>query len=441
VIRFLHLSDIHFTIKQSGLGYEPDKNIRNEVLRDVRRLVQQRGAITAIIVSGDIAYAGKRSEYEDAALWLDELCSAAGCTSSAVYLCPGNHDIDQAVLKENDAIGDIHDSIRNVENDAERDQALFKRLRQPAVARMLYSPLEAYNEFAARYESSFLPDVHQFILDHPFLLNDGSTLCLRAVNSALISGLSDNVRTLMLGMSAFTFQRMDGVEYAVMSHHPPSWLIDGNSAESSFNVKCRLQLFGHEHDQRVHLAKEFVRLSAGSINPHRQEPNWRPGFNWIEISISATEGRRHMHIDVLPREWQRQNESFVPLVDANLSDTHSQVVVLPPWSAPVVAPAQQSTATAINAASATPTADDHMATQSVIPSEQQFDFRDLIYRFFRLSASHKNEITGQLGLASDDDSALADFDRNKRALIRAREHSLLSQLDAAIAQMERREYQ
>ena len=438
MISFLHLSDIHFTIKQSGLGYEPDKNIRNEVLRDVRRLVQQRGPITAIIVSGDIAYAGKRSEYEDAAVWLDELCSAAGCTSSAVYLCPGNHDIDQAVLKENDSIGDTHDKIRNVQGDAERDQALFRRLSQPAVARMLYSPLEAYNEFAARYESSFLPDVHHFTLEHSFTLNDGSTLCLRAVNSALLSGLNDQVRTLMLGNSAFTFQRLDGVEYAVMSHHPPSWLIDGNSADNSFNVKCRLQLFGHEHDQRIHLAKEFVRLSAGSINPHRLEPNWRPGFNWIEISIQTAGDRRDMHIDVLPREWQRQNESFVPLVDADLSDTHKQVITLPPWNAPVATPSQQVAPKTDPSATAPAVSDDLTVAPRTDLQDKQLDFRDLIYRFFRLSASQKNEITGHLELASDEDGALAEFDRNKRSLIRAREQGLLSKLNAAIEQMERR---
>ena len=99
-LRFVHLSDIHFSNKAVNVGFNPDRVLREAVVADIKKQREKLGPMTAILVSGDIAYAGKKDEYEDAAKWLDEITLAAGCGLTDVWLCPGNHDIDQAVIKE-----------------------------------------------------------------------------------------------------------------------------------------------------------------------------------------------------------------------------------------------------------------------------------------------------------------------------------------------------
>ncbi len=64
-LRFVHLSDIHFSNKAVNVGFNPDRVLREAVVADIKKQRQKLGPMTAILVSGDIAYAGKKDEYED----------------------------------------------------------------------------------------------------------------------------------------------------------------------------------------------------------------------------------------------------------------------------------------------------------------------------------------------------------------------------------------
>lgn len=66
-VRFVHLSDIHFNKKAATFGFDPDRELRRLVQRDIAEQRLQLGPANAVLVSGDIAYAGKREEFEDAA--------------------------------------------------------------------------------------------------------------------------------------------------------------------------------------------------------------------------------------------------------------------------------------------------------------------------------------------------------------------------------------
>ncbi|WP_170234382.1 metallophosphoesterase family protein [Azomonas agilis] len=47
----------------------------------------------AIIVSGDIAFAGAPDEFAFATEWLTKLCEACRCSLESVFVVPGNHDV------------------------------------------------------------------------------------------------------------------------------------------------------------------------------------------------------------------------------------------------------------------------------------------------------------------------------------------------------------
>lgn len=419
--RFLHLSDIHFSCKNTTIGFDPDKDVRNEVVRDMRAQIAESGPVDAVLVSGDIGYSGKKTEYDDAATWLDEVCAAAGCSTSSVYVCPGNHDVDRSVLLENGTIQDMHDAVRGKSNWHEQESHLLRRLQEPAASRLLYEPLQEFNEFAARYECSFYSETYAWDKDFP--LNDGSILRLRAMNSAILSGPNDEVGTLCLTSRAWTLQRHDGVEYMVMSHHPPSWLMDGTEAQVSFDAKSKIQLFGHEHDQRLLAGRDFVRLFAGSINPHRAEPAWRPGYNIIDVSIEASGGQREMVVDVRQREWSRQPFQFRSLQNLRGEIVDQSRIRLEPWQRP-------------HTWETPPSPSEEIVMTSVQVEPKGRPLRDVINQFFRLTTSQKNAIAGQLELSEDSDRGLPDFERYKRALSRARDEGKWEQLEEMVSKME-----
>jgi GTPase-associated adaptor domain/Calcineurin-like phosphoesterase len=432
-LRFVHLSDIHFSHRAVDFGFDPDRALRAEVVADVAKMREKTGKITGVLVSGDIAYAGKKSEYDNAAGWLDEVAGAAGCDRTAVWLCPGNHDVDQAVIKENPLIQDGHDKVRSFATFEDMDAELTRKLVQPQACALLYAPLREYNEFAARYESEFYADNDHFAWENDFMLNDGSTLRLRGLNTALLSGLSDCERSLFLGRRAWTLPRRSAVEYMTMAHHPPSWLADGKEAEKTFDAYARIQLFGHEHDQRIVPGRDWIKLFAGSTNPHRMEPSWKPGYNIVEIHVE-TSADRHLIVDVHAREWQVNPPFFRALEDVGGKPVYSVKLLLAPL--PVDFVAVTVTEDDLFTEECEPSVSSDEPKMSA-PDDKALDFRSIVYDFFRLTLSKKNEIVGHLRLSDDTDSQLSDVERFKRALLRAKDLGQLGEVQTLIAKLEK----
>jgi len=67
----LHLSDIHF--RKNGGRYQdrtPNHHLRNELVRDIEAMQGKIGTNPdVILISGDIAFAGDKDEYEFATKW------------------------------------------------------------------------------------------------------------------------------------------------------------------------------------------------------------------------------------------------------------------------------------------------------------------------------------------------------------------------------------
>ena len=69
-ITFIHLSDIHFR-KTSGSSTDIDEDLRNAILTDIQYNAKKRlKNIKGVLVGGDIAFAGKREEYDIAKKFL-----------------------------------------------------------------------------------------------------------------------------------------------------------------------------------------------------------------------------------------------------------------------------------------------------------------------------------------------------------------------------------
>ena len=97
MIRLLHFSDIHFKSPEcNNLDTDPNTSIRDKLSLDIQqRCSLDDKNVDAILITGDIAFAGKQEEYDTASNWIDQLCEETGCKKEDVYVVPGNHDVDR----------------------------------------------------------------------------------------------------------------------------------------------------------------------------------------------------------------------------------------------------------------------------------------------------------------------------------------------------------
>jgi len=148
-LSFIHLSDIHFT-KFSGDNLDLDRDLRNEILRDIRINAKKAiGKPDGILVCGDIAYSGKVDEYERANQFLKEICSILEIPETSVFCVPGNHDVDQTVTKSSQIFRDMQNAI---ENDVTEDSKLTSYLRESISNAILFNHIHEYNnKFAGKF--------------------------------------------------------------------------------------------------------------------------------------------------------------------------------------------------------------------------------------------------------------------------------------------------
>src|ERR1700722_16250749 len=70
-IRMVHLSDIHFGQENKDGAFHLQNYVRDAVTGDCERMRAKLGVANGIVVTGDIAFAGKKEEYDRAGVWLD----------------------------------------------------------------------------------------------------------------------------------------------------------------------------------------------------------------------------------------------------------------------------------------------------------------------------------------------------------------------------------
>ena len=90
-ISWLHISDFHL---QEGQEWSQDVVLR-EMCRHIEELRETDADVDFVLVTGDIAFSGKASEYLLAERFFNRLEAASGVPLKRIFCVPGNHDIDR----------------------------------------------------------------------------------------------------------------------------------------------------------------------------------------------------------------------------------------------------------------------------------------------------------------------------------------------------------
>ncbi len=297
----IHLSDIHLFHDEINGSQDIDADIRKKLAADIKEQLKQIGRnADGILVSGDISFASAESEFSAAYAWLQDLAAVAGCKHNRIWMIPGNHDAAWAAMSP--VLLDVHEAIRAT-NQADR---LRERLNDASTAMSLLGPFQRYNVLARKFACATEPSATFWESDE-LILNDGSVLRIRGLNSALVSDRRDNA----LGKPAQVMGHKqvqlsdddDGVAYLTMSHHPPDYFFDKKLVEDHLHSRARVQLYGHEHTHRAYKHKNSVLVFAGALHPDRGEEGWEPRYNLLALEVHSEAGKRTLHVELYPRVW------------------------------------------------------------------------------------------------------------------------------------------
>ncbi len=430
----MHLSDIHF--HHPGLLGERldlDTDLRNELETDAATMKARLGPVAAILVNGDIAFSGHAEEYGRAKRWLDALCVKLDCPPERVFTTPGNHDVNRQEIKASKFLRLFHEDIRGRKVE-DLDTALAEYLEDSVARHALFLPIAAYNDFAAPYGCAL--DAESPYWEYPLILNDGSTLQLRGVNSTLVSDESDNDTThkLVLGSIQTSILRQTGVEYLVLCHHPLQWLRDEDEVNEALNARARIQLYGHKHKQHAYIVDQRVlRIAAGAVQPDRREPNWQPRYNYLKVWVDGSPTDRRLAIDLYPRVWNKELRRFGADYAIDGSDKKSARFPLPDWEGP-----HQPVVFAHEGTQPETAPERDGGEETVAPPQREEERVDpdrrLTYRFLSLPYQRRLAVAEQVGLVKDGDQYLTDMNRYRAFFGRAREGGRLADLWMAVEQ-------
>ncbi|KKN14731.1 hypothetical protein LCGC14_0993130 [marine sediment metagenome] len=419
-LAFLHLSDIHFKASEHGRVYDLDGDLRREIIRDAQSVIARMGKPHAILITGDIAYNGKPEQYLKGAEWVGELVEAIGCDLSEVWCVPGNHDVDWEVVSKRRILRDARHNLRSCEIGCV-DAEIEEYLSDPDV---FYAPLAAYTEFALQFGCQIT--VGRPLWEAELPLNDGSLLRVFGLNSVLISDANDGGGNLVMGRYQALIRQEDGVHNMILCHHPLSYLRDGDNVATILNPRAPIQLYGHEHAERMESERGYLRVSAGAIHPKRGA-SWDPRYNWIQILIEEGDESVGLRVEVFSRAWNENTQRFEAVCSTGVDGPLCSRVFAVDSAA---IPRSCKDAAQSESAGETPQSDagDEATTLVSQGGRTLNPARVLAQRYFSLDYVQHMEIADQLDLHENTDLGLCGTDLRLKHLERIRQRRQIKRL-------------
>lgn len=248
-ILIMHLSDIHFG--------QPEGHVSRkiEALRGVVQANSSEVEACFIVVAGDIAYSGKRKEYEVALNFFGALRTAiesiSGLGQVEYVLVPGNHDCDFEGQQQD----------REIALSVDKKQLC--QMRDVSTADICTGVQEQYFQFVSDLLKRPLFtgfDRLFYVLD--FVVN-ARKLRFHCYNTAWMSRMNETQGSLVVpDKTLFEAEGECDLRCAVF-HHPYDWLDAGSSNfRRHVETTSDIILTGHGHD----CGQYFKQKIAGETN-------------------------------------------------------------------------------------------------------------------------------------------------------------------------------
>ena len=327
MIRFLQISDIHFTDKDAN--DDDYGQMKSKFIEDIASCRASMGAIDYVLICGDIAFSGLDSQYKIARGFIKTICDSAQCHN--VLLVPGNHDKKWDVYKRLRQA--MRDSLLKGKNTK---MLLESKVKEPMAIGVLYAPFKQYYKLAEEHlcisdvalkaasfpESDQKGEVPVFApSDKMYWTQDlgmvkGFHLYIHGSNTSLLSDqddgeskkLPEEKHLQVLPLQAYNVVAKNDEIHILMLHHPMSEVYDNEKTiETDIDSRFKVQLYGHVHKQSS-ADDGAIKIYSGALQPEEDESKeYFPVYNVIELDVVASGCDPQLKVDVFSRRWNGAN--------------------------------------------------------------------------------------------------------------------------------------
>ncbi|UCH97636.1 MAG: metallophosphoesterase, partial [Candidatus Aminicenantes bacterium] len=241
-ITILHLSDIHFKKKKDDNDISFRENVQEKLIQAVETHSKEYNSPDIVAVTGDIAFSGKKHEYDEALELFGKLKGILKKDTQFLAV-PGNHDVDRDQVDE-------FASLYNVVKDKQVDEFL-KQTEQ--VKRKIIVKFKAFSKFLSQINPTLL-ESKKSKGDYFWVKNfNEKKVSFLGLNSAWASESNEDQMNIALGQQQVTEALEESGEIPhriLLMHHPLfNWYEESDFGQWSGKVfnQCQLILHGHVH--------------------------------------------------------------------------------------------------------------------------------------------------------------------------------------------------
>lgn len=293
-LTWLHLSDWH----QKGEDFDR-KVVRDALIEDIKnrsKISKDLGKVDFIVFSGDLAFSGKKEEYQAAETHLIEpVLDATGLDKGQFFIVPGNHDLD---LESFELLPE------GLKKPLTNDDDIKKWLADNKKRSKILEPFEAYKEFVKEYANG---NLSAYASSSQLNVRD-KNVALFGFNSALMCGRhkdeEDNIDDkgkIILGEPQVydTLKKYSDVDLRiVVMHHPFEWLTENDciTVENRLKKTAHFILCGHQHMPKIKIEKgtegDCIIIPAGVSYERRKADNqlYNNAYNFVHLDFENNKG-------------------------------------------------------------------------------------------------------------------------------------------------------
>lgn len=308
-ISILHLSDLHF--KETNVAQDI---VLDTLVKTIEESVNPKYKINVIIITGDIAYSGKRKEYLNAKDTIDKIARICKIKNNRIFIVPGNHDVDRSKIGQGHIdwwydCKDENEIIRNLSSQDSFPKIICK--------------LDEYFSFVREYldPTIQLGKFGEYICEIVDDEENSSPIKVKIVglNSALFCGYDgDDKSKIVLGLEQINscssnLNRQNEIIISCL-HHP---ITHFHSCEqptiSTLERFSDIILLGHVHEQDNSIkwgadSKDTIISNSGAAFERRDTQN---GFSIIELDSCTLKSSIRFY------KYLPQRNNWIPNKDIN----------------------------------------------------------------------------------------------------------------------------
>lgn len=310
-MRIIHLSDIHFNMKEIK---EIENFIINPLIADLKEKNEEK-SIDAIFITGDLLLKGGEGKIDEGFENFNEKFikvfeEELGVTKDKIFLIPGNHDIDRTIvnkymesgLKHNLTTTNEVNSFIDKNNCEEINRILsFKKFEET-----FYSNYEKDKKQLSNFESNFI------------FYYQGKSIGISCLNTAWRCYGNDDSGNLILGERQITnsvsFLKDCYLKIALMHHSLDDLaLFDKTDVSSYLKSKYDILFSGHSHTSDTFKTMTSSGELIVSIAPANWTHGIRSGLNnyyngYAIIDINFDNNK----VEIEHRKYFHEKKKYIP---------------------------------------------------------------------------------------------------------------------------------